>query len=289
MISISPCVTATDAWLGLRPVANAFGAGCGIMKSLGIGKLALAARRSITAYKRGSSSRLMGTAPLDFSAILSEKKYAPPLISTANTSAIVMPFDPPSASPIKSNSSVNAVSKNAVLSVFILFSLGAGTIESGGACLRGLPRKFHLARLRVHIHVHIIARMHFAIEDLHRQRILYQSLDRALHRPRAVRRVVALGKEQGLRRRRQMQRNLSFGQPLHQVLHLQVNDVLDLVLAQRTEQHNIINAIQKFRTEDFPQRRHGLLARLLRLLFHQIENRRRAHVRSHDDHRVAKI
>ena len=125
MISISPCVTATDAWLGLRPVANAFGAACGIMNSLGIGKFALAARRSITAYSRGDSSRLIGTAPLDFSAILSEKKYAPPFISTANTSAMVMPFDPPNASPINSNSSVKAVSKNAVLKVFMLFSLGA--------------------------------------------------------------------------------------------------------------------------------------------------------------------
>src|SRR5271170_6786326 len=220
MISINPCVTATDAWLGLRPVANAFGAGCGIMKSLGIGKFAFAARRSITAYNRGASSRLMGTAPLDFSAILSEKKYAPPFISTANTSAIVMPFEPPSASPIKSNSSVNAVSKNAVLSVFILFSLGAGTIESGGACLRGLPRKFHLARLRVHIHVHIIARMHFAIQDFQRQRILYQPLDGPLHRPRTVCRIVTFGKQQSLRRRRQVQRNLSFSQTLHQVLHL---------------------------------------------------------------------
>src|SRR5271170_1275587 len=266
MISISPCVTATDAWLGLRPVANAFGAGCGIMKSLGVGKFAFAARRSITAYNRGDSSRLMGTAPLDFSAILSEKKYAPPLISTANTSAIVMPFDPPSASPMNSNSSVNAVSKNAVLSVFILFSLGALQIPSGGACLRGLPRKFHLARFRVHIHVHIIAGMHFAIENLHRQRILYQSLDRPLHRPRPVRRVVAFGKEQGLRRGRQVQGNLSFGQPLHQVLHLQVNDVLDLILPKRTEQHDIINPVQEFRTENLPQRRHGLLARLLRIL-----------------------
>jgi hypothetical protein len=36
-----------------------------------------------------------------------------------------MPFYPPSASPINSNSSVNAVSRNAVLSVFIGSSLGA--------------------------------------------------------------------------------------------------------------------------------------------------------------------
>src|SRR5580704_4455310 len=89
------------------------------MYSLGIGKFALAAKRSITAYNRGDSSRPIGTAPLDFNAILSEKKYAPPFISTANTSAIAMPFDPPSASPIKSRSNVNAVNRNAVLRVFM--------------------------------------------------------------------------------------------------------------------------------------------------------------------------
>src|SRR5580704_6425474 len=101
------------------------------MYSLGIGKFALAARRSITAYNRGDSSRLIGAAPLDFKAILSEKKYAPPFISTPNTSAIVIPLDPPSASPINSNSRVKAVSKNAVLRVFILFSLGARQNQSG--------------------------------------------------------------------------------------------------------------------------------------------------------------
>ena len=35
--------------------------------------------------------------------------------------------------------------------------------------------------------------------------------------------------------------------------------------------------------------RHGLLARLLRILCGELENRGRADVRRHDDHRVAKI
>src|SRR2546429_520056 len=49
-------------------------AASGTTYSFGTGKFAFAARRSMTAYSLGNCSRVTGLAPLDKSAILSEKK-----------------------------------------------------------------------------------------------------------------------------------------------------------------------------------------------------------------------
>src|ERR1700722_1845903 len=261
MISISPCVTATDAWLGLRPVANAFGAACGIMNSLGIGKFALAARRSITAYSRGDSSRLIGTAPLDFRAILSEKKYAPPFIAIAIINASVMPRSPPKAAPANNSSNVSAVSRNAVFKVFIFVRLAAekprpfagpespaNPLDDRARALiqlcarlgfRRFTFKFHFVAFLVSFRVDLIARLDLAVEEFQRQRILNQQLDRALHRARAERRIVAFSEQQLFRFIRQGQRDLTFAQATQQVLHLQIDDVLDLIVAQWSEQDNV--------------------------------------------------
>src|SRR5580658_1020818 len=70
-------------------------------------------------------------------------------------------------------------------------------------------RLFHLRALEAHrillavaIHTNVIPRQHFALENLHRQWILNQSLDRSTQRPRSVRRVVTLAQQQLFRRRR---------------------------------------------------------------------------------------
>src|SRR5271154_546857 len=107
----------------------------------------------------------------------------------AKPSAIVMPLRPPYASPAKSSSSVKAVSKNAVLNVFMALVLGA---SSGGARLRVFVLEFHFAGFRIGVHHHRIARLHFTIENFQRQRILDQPLDGSLHRPRAISRVISL-------------------------------------------------------------------------------------------------
>src|SRR5258705_4510702 len=71
--------------------------------------LALAARRSITLYKRGNCSRETGCAPLEASAILSEKKYAAKFITTAIPSAICMPPRPAIAPPATTSTTVRAI------------------------------------------------------------------------------------------------------------------------------------------------------------------------------------
>ena len=116
-----------------------------------------------------------------------------------------------------------------------------------------------------------------------------QPLDGSLHRARAVLGIVAFAEQQLLRRSRQLQSYLPLRQQLHYVAHLKFDDALDLILAEGTEKHDVVHAIQKLRAEQFAQRGHGLLTSFFRLSFGQLENRRRAHVGSHDDYGVAKI
>src|SRR6267378_4028400 len=117
----SPSVTATDAWQGLRPVAKALGAASGTTYSFGTGRFAFAARRSMTSYSLGACSRLTGCAPLDHSAILSEKKYAKALPITAMINAMVMPLRPPKYAPRVMSTSVSAVNNNVVRRTLISF------------------------------------------------------------------------------------------------------------------------------------------------------------------------
>src|ERR1700677_3525597 len=285
--SSSPWVTATEACDGLRPVAKALGAACGIKYNLGTGRLALAASRSITANRRGDCSRMMGTAPMDIRAILSEKKYAAPFMSTAKIRPSSRPLRPPKAWPTNSNSRVSAVSRNAVLNTFMMiFSCVA---ELSGARLYLASCEFHFSGLRVGIHIDSIAGTHLTVENLQRQRILNQPLDNAFHGTRAVGRIVAFAEEQRLSRSGQLQCDLLFSHLLHHAFHLQVDDALDLIFAERSEHHNVVDAVQKLRTEKFAQRAHGLLAGLFRVFAGQLEDGRRARIGSHDDHRVAEI
>src|ERR1039457_1582871 len=111
-----------------------------------------------------------------------------------------MPLRPPYASPAKSSNSVKAVSRNAVLNVFMALVPGA---RSGGACLYNFMSELHFAGFRIGVYHDGVAGLHLAAEDLQRQRILNQPLDGSLHRPRTVRRVVPLAEKQRLCRGRE--------------------------------------------------------------------------------------
>ena len=70
-----PVVTATAAFFGFRPVANAFGTSLSITATLGFGRSAIAASRSTIACSSGASCSVTIFAPDAFSASLSEVKY----------------------------------------------------------------------------------------------------------------------------------------------------------------------------------------------------------------------
>src|SRR5579862_8381259 len=178
-------------------------------------------------------------------------------------SAIVMPPRPPMAAPAKRRSSVSAVSKNAVLNVFMAFYLCAG---SGSARLHFLTTERHLAILRVHVRDDRVAGLDFAFEHLQRERILNEPLDGALHRTRSVGRIVAFAEEQLLGGGGQFDLYLAFGEPLHQALQLQINDALYLRMAERVEDNDGVNPVDESRTEELTQRGHSFFARLPRII-----------------------
>ena len=62
--------------------------------------------------------------------------------------------------------------------------------------LRRRAFKSHGILLSIAIHADAISRQYFAFENLHRQRILNQTLDGAPQRPRAVGGIVALFEQQ---------------------------------------------------------------------------------------------
>src|SRR5262249_8004535 len=72
--------------------------------------------------------------------------------------------------------------------------------------------ELHLPIFLVRIDHNVVSVQDFAIQNLQRERILYQFLDRALQRPGTEVRVVALSEQQILRRIRQLDRNLAIGQ-----------------------------------------------------------------------------
>src|SRR5579863_9226511 len=149
--------------------------------------------------------------------------------------------------------------------------------------------KSHFLAIRIGIDQHRFAWTHFPIQDTQRQRVLYQPLNGTFHGTRAISEIVALTQEQRLRSGSQLDLDFTLRQPLFHVGELQVDDALDLLLAQRTEHHDVVDPVQKFGPEELAKRGHGLLARFLRVFRRKLENRGRTGVRSHNDHRILEI
>ena len=111
----------------------------------------------------------------------------------------------------------------------------------------------------------MIAVQNFAVENLQRQRILNQLLDRALQRTRAKVRIVTLREQQIFGRIGQLQRNLAIGEQAANVFEAQLDDPYQLFLAQRTEDDDVVDAVQELRLEVRVQQLLYLLAGFLEI------------------------
>src|SRR5688572_20235353 len=100
----------------------------------------------------------------------------------------------------------------------------------------------------------VLARLDAAFEDLQRQRIRKQLLNRALQRPRAKRRIVALAEERFPRSRRKLQRDLAVHQVPPQRFELNIDNAFDLFLAEALEDDDVVDAVQELRFEMRAQR-----------------------------------
>src|SRR5208337_1340236 len=174
-----------------------------------------------------------------------------------------------------------------------------GSMTQLPGCRCRLALELHLSLLQVTVDLQLLAGTHLAIQDFERQRVLNQALDGALQRARAELRIVTLAEQQLLRFRRQFNLDLALSQNLPQVLELKVDDLFDLLLAERVEDHDLVHAIDELRPEVLEQRGVDSLAQFLAyaaglnpgaiLAAHGLVNLVASDVRGHDDHRVAEI
>src|SRR5207302_2808159 len=87
------------------------------------------------------------------------------------------------------------------------------------------------------------------LEQAQRERVLDQTLDRALERPRAVRRIPAGISQRLLSSTAQFELDPSLGEPLAQPAELQLDDLRDLLLRQRLELDHLVDAVEELRPE----------------------------------------
>src|SRR3954463_9188986 len=88
-----------------------------------------------------------------------------------------------------------------------------------------------------------------AVDQLERQRILDQPLDRAPHRPGAVLRVVTFGDDDVLGGGRNFELELAILQEFAYVRQLDVHDLTQVFARQSIKYDDIVNAVQKLGPE----------------------------------------
>src|SRR3989454_8428956 len=126
--------------------------------------------------------------------------------------------------------------------------------------------KLHLACALIRLHDHVVPVQHLAVQDLQRQRILHQLLDGPLQRTCTEIRVKALGEEQVFRGIGQLERNLALGQQTAHIFQAQLDDLHQLLLAQRAEEDDVIHPVEELRLEVPVQGVHYLLRGLGEIL-----------------------
>ena len=143
------------------------------------------------------------------------------------------------------------------------------------------------------VDLHRVAVAELAGEDLLRQRVLDLRQDRALERARAIDRVEAHVPQQFKGLFGQLQLQPALGQALLQPAQLDPRDLLDLVLVQRVEHDDVVQAVDEFRAEMRLDHAHhrGLHLRvgLRAAVGRQLLDLLRAQVGGHHDHGVAEV
>jgi len=95
---------------------------------------------------------------------------------------------------------------------------------------RTLNVEVQLTLLGINIDHHVIAMQDFAVQNLHGQRILHQSLDRSLQRSSAVRSVLSFLEDQLLCRWSELNRDSAIRQHLAQISQPQIDNAHELCL-----------------------------------------------------------
>src|SRR5690242_13036310 len=99
----------------------------------------------------------------------------------------------------------------------------------------------------------MFAGLDFALQDLERERIGEQFLNRALQRSRSERRIVTLLEQSVATGRCEFQRDLSICKMFTQHAQLDIDDFGELFLAKALEDNDVVDAVQELGLEVRPQ------------------------------------
>ena len=113
----------------------------------------------------------------------------------------------------------------------------------------------------------MVAMQHSPIEDLDRQLVLHHPLDGPLQRPRSIGAVIPGFEDRPPRLWRHLERNLTVGQESRQLGEPKLDDVLQLCLAERMKDHDVVHAVQKLRPKVLPQNLHYAARGVLEAVF----------------------
>ncbi len=102
----------------------------------------------------------------------------------------------------------------------------------------------------------MVALAELALQHLQGQRVEHAPLDGALERACAVGRIVAFLHQEVLGRVGQLDVNLPILEPLQQAAKLDVDDLLQVLEAERVEEDDLVDPVQELRPEVLPQRLH---------------------------------
>src|SRR6185437_16659456 len=200
-----------------------------------------------------------------------------------------------------------ATSPEPMIPTFMMFSPIAITYSGGGSSTRvedprillaeiyfGAGKHFDLQPIveRIGVEQHLIAVHYFAIENFDGERILNQPLNGALQRASSVGTIVAGQKQLTLPRLGHLDGNAAVGQHTIQVRDAQGQNVFQLLFAERAEDDNVVNAVEKLRTKTLPHHLHDLLARSIEagfILQRFSVQELRAQIGGHDEHRVFEV
>src|SRR5450759_5672387 len=158
------------------------------------------------------------------------------------------------------------------------------------ACKRRLFRRSEgELSLRIAIDHDVISLVELALEDGERERVLQQALNCPLQRTRSECRIVTFGRQDFARRGRQLERELSVSEQLLELSQLQIDDVLNLSLAKRAENDDVVDAIEKLRAEMLSEGVRHLRLDYRAVVARVLEDVGAPDVRCHDDDGVPEI
>src|SRR5487761_1821582 len=191
-----------------------------------------------------------------------------------------------------------SVRERAIDAYLIDLTFGPGTVRRlkgqvlgdsrhlGGRCGRA-PSERHVSTFGVDSDRVALAEL--ALEQHHRQRVLYEALNRALQGTGSIDRVPTTLREQLACGISDHEMHPSVRQPVFESLQLNIDDGSQLLLGQRLEDDHLVDAVEKLGAEVFSQHGDHRVTHSFEVLAVHLLDQWATEIRRHDQNRVAEV